>query len=1023
MGIKRRRTVWRSNCLRLSVAGKGLFLVAVPLIFELVFVGGLALSLKNSEQQIDKQLRSQALVEQATILMRELVSASFEICFEHISSQTPRPPSETKAGVLDTITHLEGVVAGDPSLLQSSREIRRSVDTFYDLIEHLHEMSPTELLSGSSLPQTLSEMRRVMQLIDRSVRKYRFIANRSNDIDLDEPPPDWKRLLLPGLLLSFVLTVVLALSFAKSISLRLRKLAENTRRVSRGLPPLPPLGGSDEVSDLDLVIQKMAAQLSFAEKQRSQLSSMMKNRLADPLTDARSVLLGLAENNVLTAPAKNAVRKSTQGLDRLVNLLDDLTALDQIESGKIELHKKDLNSTDLVLRANESVQSLAAKKQISLLQAGENQRFIGDGERITQVLINLLSNAIKFSPENASISVSVAASNTDLEFRVKDQGPGIPKELQSKIFERYEQTHREDATAKGGAGLGLSICAVIASSHGGSLGVDSEPGQGSEFWLRLPVSGEAGAEERKSASLPSPQNAAKKSATAVASAAASSAGVSAAESKPLPARKPAFKIWQKGLVVVAVPLLFQICFVLVLDKLLDKAQRQTENELHAKKITTTVNEMYRVVINLSATAGGIYVSGGMVETAAHSREIGNLLAAFEQLFELEKNDPVGRQLACAVFESSERILLTTSKLMLEPPPSKTIGALALIKRRIANIEKAQNVFGEHLSRLLRKQERIEADYPALREATRIQIWNSIIGALLLSVLMSLLLGLFFSKSISKRLSVLIENTLRFTEGKDELLPELKGNDELSEFDQDFRHMLSRIRENQEFKKQLLSVVSHELRTPLTSISGSILLLHDGAYGELPATESQEVLRAQQDILLVIQLVNDLLDIERLEAAKFPMEIKEVELMKTLQAAVALSNKQMPDIVFNVDSKLSDSPLVTCDEDLLAKAISKLMVFCAAGEQKGSSLTVNLERENSALVLRVNDNANWLIKGDTNIFDKFQLLEKLERENAQDKMSVALALALAKVILDQMGLQLTAQPAHDDNSRGSFQIRF
>ena len=963
--------------------------MAVPLIFELVFVSGLVFSLKQTEQQIEKQLRSQELVAQTYILMRELVSSSFDITFKFLSDQSAPPLDQAKSNVIDTISSLRKVVGDDDRLQQSAVQIRHSVETFFGSLERFSAMSPGDLVYGDSGKETMLEIRRDMQLIDRAVRKFRMLATTAHEVDLDEPvEANWKSMLLAGLLLNLVLTIVLALSFARSISLRLRKLAENTRRVSRNLPPLPPLGGSDEVSDLDLVIHKMSAQLRFAEMQRSQLTSMLKNKLSEPLNESKAILIGLAESAAMTPPGKKAASKASQVLERLVGLLEDLTAIEQIESGRIELKKKELNSADLVLKANESVQSLAAKRHIKLLSSGDNQQFNGDGERITQVLINLLSNAIKFSPENASISVAVAADHGAIEFRVKDQGPGIPKEAQAKIFERYEQTKREDATARGGAGLGLNICSVIASSHGGALGVDSEPGQGSEFWLRLPRTDGAKIElpERNSeASLQSKQQ---------------------EQAKHNSAR--GFKIWQKGLIVVAIPLVFQICFVAVLGSQLENAQRQVVREMQAKTLTTIVNEMYRLVINLALTAGGGYVAHADVsayEKVAHSRETCNLLVQFVNLFELVRNDPQSSRQASALFESSERVFLTTNRLMLDPPPGKTIGALALLKKRIAAIQKSNNIFAERISQLVARQEKIELESPALRARTREQISTSIWIAVIVSVSLSVLLGLFFSRSITKRLSTLIENTLRFTQGKDELLPELNGADELVEFDKDFRVMLARIRENQEFKKHILAVVSHELRTPLTAISGSILLLNDGAYGELSETDLAAVQKAQKDILLVIQLVNDLLDIERMEAAKFPMEIKAVDLLSALEAAVASSNKQYPEMSFTFKSALADSPLISADPDLLGKAVSKLLLFCSAGEnQKGASL--ELVKENSAFLLKVQDNANWLANGDAQLFDKFQLLE---REDMQDKMSVALSLALSKIIFTQMGFEMSSTP--------------
>jgi signal transduction histidine kinase len=103
-----------------------------------------------------------------------------------------------------------------------------------------------------------------------------------------------------------------------------------------------------------------------------------------------------------------------------------------------------------------------------------------------QVLVNLLSNAIKFSPQNSVVSLSVSRSETEVEIRVADRGPGIPSSQVEAIFEAYRQVEGQDVK-KGGTGLGLTICKSIIEAHSGQIGVTSEVGNGSVFWFKLPL--------------------------------------------------------------------------------------------------------------------------------------------------------------------------------------------------------------------------------------------------------------------------------------------------------------------------------------------------------------------------------------------------------------------------------------------------------------------------------------------------------------------------------------------------------
>jgi signal transduction histidine kinase len=110
-----------------------------------------------------------------------------------------------------------------------------------------------------------------------------------------------------------------------------------------------------------------------------------------------------------------------------------------------------------------------------------------DRDRICQVLINLLSNAIKYSPEGGAVKVTCERSYHEIKLNVCDQGRGIPSQLKDKIFDRFVQVEKADATERGGTGLGLAIARAIVEQHGGTIGVDSVQDIGSTFWFTIPT--------------------------------------------------------------------------------------------------------------------------------------------------------------------------------------------------------------------------------------------------------------------------------------------------------------------------------------------------------------------------------------------------------------------------------------------------------------------------------------------------------------------------------------------------------
>ena len=112
---------------------------------------------------------------------------------------------------------------------------------------------------------------------------------------------------------------------------------------------------------------------------------------------------------------------------------------------------------------------------------------IGDGDRLSQVLANLVDNALKYTPPGGKITLSVAAEGDWAILRITDTGPGIPADEQERIFERFYQLDKSRRGGSGrGVGLGLPIAREIVRAHSGSLWVESSPGQGSIFVIKIP---------------------------------------------------------------------------------------------------------------------------------------------------------------------------------------------------------------------------------------------------------------------------------------------------------------------------------------------------------------------------------------------------------------------------------------------------------------------------------------------------------------------------------------------------------
>jgi two-component system, NtrC family, sensor histidine kinase KinB len=169
--------------------------------------------------------------------------------------------------------------------------------------------------------------------------------------------------------------------------------------------------------------------------------------------------------------------------DRLQSTVDELLHLARIQGARIELDQRATGPASLVETTVDAHRPLAAKHYVQLefdvpTGIGDVQ---ADRERVRVVLANLLIHAIRRSPPGAVVTVRARPDAGEVRFEVADTGPVIPKELQPAIFDRFASADEGDA----GAGVSLSFAKEIVEAHGGRIGVDSEPGQGSTFWFTL----------------------------------------------------------------------------------------------------------------------------------------------------------------------------------------------------------------------------------------------------------------------------------------------------------------------------------------------------------------------------------------------------------------------------------------------------------------------------------------------------------------------------------------------------------
>jgi two-component system phosphate regulon sensor histidine kinase PhoR len=222
------------------------------------------------------------------------------------------------------------------------------------------------------------------------------------------------------------------------------------------------------------------------EKIKRDFVSNLSHELRTPLTAIKGFVETLAEES----PAKNRnyLEIISRHTDRLVNLVNDLLTLSEMEEPRMRLEKSHIDLRQLAENVAAIFAGRCREKNIHLdvTASADLPLFFGDPFRLEQLFINLVDNAVKYT-ERGEIRVSLAGREREIEIRVKDTGPGIAAEHLPRIFERFYVVDRSRSREQGGTGLGLAIAKHIVLLHDGRIEAVSQPGQGTEFIVTLPL--------------------------------------------------------------------------------------------------------------------------------------------------------------------------------------------------------------------------------------------------------------------------------------------------------------------------------------------------------------------------------------------------------------------------------------------------------------------------------------------------------------------------------------------------------
>ncbi len=446
--------------------------------------------LDQAEREVKRESCARSLLLHVRVLTKALTSGaaigyntiSGKLFLERFNSAIAPIPSE--------LQELERLGSMSPQQLQSFQH-------FGTLVEELQSkcaagqrlMNEGQVEKGTAVLDSLTgSMAKVWTESETLLRDVKKLQDE-NPVIQTQTRQAFRQMLWVGAGVNILLVFGLAIAFHRNTAARLAKLMENTVKLAKKQPLHAPIEGGDEIATLDKFFHEMAVELDDLDLKKREFVSMLSHDMRSPLTSLRLTLEMLAEGTFgqLSEQGKQVVVRSNGTTGRLVTMINNLLDIEKLEAGMLKLDMMPISLAKVIEQSVDSVKGMAMQQYLTIDVPEVDETVWGDSERLTEVVTNLISNAIKYSPKAGKITISVTKHEASVEVAITDQGPGIAPQHQTAIFDQFYQIEQGPRKKTMGTGLGLAICKRLIEAHDGLIGVRSEQGTGSTFWIRIPL--------------------------------------------------------------------------------------------------------------------------------------------------------------------------------------------------------------------------------------------------------------------------------------------------------------------------------------------------------------------------------------------------------------------------------------------------------------------------------------------------------------------------------------------------------
>jgi signal transduction histidine kinase len=457
------------------------------------------------------------------------------------------------------------------------------------------------------------------------------------------------------------------------------------------------------------------------------------------------------------------------------------------------------------------------------------------------------------------------------------------------------------------------------------------------------------------------------------------------------------KLTHKAIIGVAVLLTVELLLIGTLSSMLAESEHQLSIESHSRAVIGEIDGFVKLFYDAGA-AMAAYVTMQSPLFGKRFRESSEQIPAKLQSLRLLALDYPEEQ------ASIERIDRLASKSLAILNRAATIaqeghGSIMLLKT-LGIQEDLEGVLKELLGDLQsfedREQQRQQTQVKQ-RLQIRAQLKQFVAIAVLLNVLIAVLAAVFIMRGIARRIEALVTNTKLLAEKKP-LNPRVKGSDELAQLDHVFHNMADALAEAELIKNEFISVLSHELRTPLSSIQGTLHLLAAGVYVELPEKAQKRVIMAESNTVRLINLINELLEIEKMSAGKLKMQFSSIRIKPIIERAVLTAQVLAESKQISIIPDCPKDVEVFADPVRIEQVLMNLLSNAIRHAPAESSVTVSSNVHPEAVEVRVTDQGPGIPAS-----AREKIFERFEQVASQDERGTSgLGLSICKMIVEEHG---------------------